>query len=960
MADAPLGTVVRHLRKLVVAQAVQGLTDRELLLRFVADREEAAFAALVQRHAALVWGVCRNVLRHDQDADDALQATFVVLARRAASIRKAEALASWLHGVAWRTAQLARRSAAIRRAHERRGATMPRATGQAEMDVRELQAILDEEVQRLPEKYRAPFVLCCLEGRTRAEAARELGCREGTVWSRLAKARQRLRQRLTRRGVALSAVLCLSALAAEAGEAAVPAALLGAAVRAGLLGAAGRGAVSAPVADLVEAVTRTLPAGKGKVATALLLAAGVVLAGVAALGHPALAQRPGQGTPTTEPSQAAGPAEPPRAEPRRDEESGFLLAGRVEDADGRPVAGGPVALLAAPFYGTDGRPVEHRLLALTQADEHGRFRIAMPAPVQDFASLVVLAGGKGHGTRWQPLDDPYRLRQEVAVKLSRKPARRVISGRVVNVQGLPVPGVDVSLGTGYPAAFVERLGDWPQPVLTDDQGRFRLPGVSRDTVETVVFEHERYAGHDEEAPASAEEVSCTLTPARVIEGRVLYGDTGKPVANAVLGSTSAPMNAAELGRVCVDRPEGPVTTFECVPVRSTGVRTDAQGRFRLVNYADFMAFPPTGEPYLAPHQRVDWPSAVVRREVEVRLERGVLVQGSVRVAGSGRPVARAQLGYIQSGRNNPLYRRDYTDSADFAVEGSALRHRSAADGSFQFVIPPGKGYLLARGPSADYLHVETTLWALGQALMNPAYRRYPDAVVALDTNPGAGPQELTVELRRGITVRGRLLGPDDRPIHKARLVCRWYLPVEYHLFYQHGLEVRDGRFELPGCDPKIPRPAYVYDEESSSGATVPLGGAEMAGGPVTIRLQPCGSARMRFLDGNGRPLAGYRPYLELVLPLLDPARKQPVPSNEHLALLNNRLEGFLPWGKHYAQGGLATEATNARGEITLPDLIPGASYRISSQHGWTFTVTTFTAEAGKTLDLGDLTDKPPG
>jgi RNA polymerase sigma factor (sigma-70 family) len=922
MASTQPGTVLRHLRNLVVAQAAEEWTDRQLLDRFLTHRDEAAFAALVQRHARLVWGVCRHVLRHDHDAEDALQATFLVLARQGASIRKADAIASFLHGVAWRTAMMARRSAARRRTHERQGCTMPRVTG-PEADGRELQAILDEEVQRLPEKYRAPFVLCCLEGKSRAEAARELAWKEGTVWSRLSQARKRLRQRLTRRGMTLSAVLCLSALAADAVEGAVPAGLLTATVQAAVLGAGNGGAVSAAVAALVKGVSRTLSASKGRVAMAFVLAAGVLLMGIAALHYPVLAQLPGQELPKPEPPQAGTPADS-----NRDERLAFLLTGRVEDADGRPVAGGPVVLIAAPFHATDGRSEVPYVLALTQADEHGRFRIHRPPPVQDFFALEVLASAAGQGIYHQGLADPYAWRQEVIVKLPRQMPRREVQGRVVDVQGLPVGGATVSLGTGYPPEFVERLGDWPRPVRTDDQGRFRLAGVPSATAETVVVRHERYAPQDEKVPAGAEKVSCVLSPARIIEGRVLDGDTGKPVAGAVVGPS--------------------------------GIRTDAQGRFRVVNVAEFMVVPPAGTPYLAAHETVDWPNGVVKHEVEVKLERGVLIRGTVRETGSGRPVAGARVGYIQSYRENPLYRLTDPDTGHFAVEGSALRHRSATDGSFQFAVPPGKGYLLVRGPTADYLHVETTLWGLGQAMMNPAYRRYPDAVAALDAKPGAEPREVTVELRRGITVRGRLLGPDGKPVRRARLLCRWYLPVEYNHFYQHALEIRDGRFELPGCDPENPAPAYLFDEDTDSGATVPLGGRDMADGPVTIRLQPCGAARMRFLDSKGQPVMGYRPYLELVPPLLDPAKKQPIPSHPHLAMLHSRPEGFLPWGKHYEPRQLATEGTNARGEITLPALIPGAPYRMSSQHDWGVVVKSFTAPAaGQTVDLGDLTDQPP-
>jgi RNA polymerase sigma factor (sigma-70 family) len=263
MAALDLEPVLTCVRRLSGAE----LTDAQLLSRFTAQREEEAFGVLLERHGRLVWSVCRRVLPHAQDAEDAFQATFLVLARQAGGVRNGAALASWLHGVALRIAHKARCRAAAQAVRTPPAAPKATTSPEAEAALHELQAILHEEVRRLPEKLRAPFVLCCLEGRSKPEAARELGWKEGTVSGRLAQARQTLRERLARRGLEPT-VIDGPATGAVPGEL----------VRSALAGAV-QGRVAATVAALADGAGSAAAGGKLKALVALLTMLALPLGG---------------------------------------------------------------------------------------------------------------------------------------------------------------------------------------------------------------------------------------------------------------------------------------------------------------------------------------------------------------------------------------------------------------------------------------------------------------------------------------------------------------------------------------------------------------------------------------------------------------------------------------------------------------------------------------------------------
>jgi RNA polymerase sigma factor (sigma-70 family) len=276
MASSQMNGVLRHLRRAALRLDGGGQTDGQLLERFLTGREEAAFEALVRRHGPMVLGVCRRVLDHAHDAEDAFQATFLAFARKAASIVTRDSVGNWLYGVAYRTAQKARAANARRRVKEKQ---MAKPEALVEDVWRDLRPLLDLELKRLPEKYREPIILCDLEGQTRREAARRLGWPEGTLSGRLARARVMLAKRLARHGLTLSGGAVALVLSQNAASAGLPAPLVSSTVQAATMVAAGHaaaGAVSARVAVLTEGVLKAMLMTKVKIATAVVLTVGLL------------------------------------------------------------------------------------------------------------------------------------------------------------------------------------------------------------------------------------------------------------------------------------------------------------------------------------------------------------------------------------------------------------------------------------------------------------------------------------------------------------------------------------------------------------------------------------------------------------------------------------------------------------------------------------------------------------
>jgi RNA polymerase sigma factor (sigma-70 family) len=344
MRDRLLPGVLDHLCR-VVAQGQGGdLTDAQLLEAFVERREEAAFELLVWRHAALVLGVCRRLLHDRHEAEDAFQATFLVFVRKAGSIGKRDSVGSWLYKVAFRIAQRARIQASRRACADLPDEELPGREPADDLLWRDLRPVLDEEVNRLPEKYRRPFVLCYLEGHSNEQAARQLGCPQGTVLSRLSRGRERLRAQLARRGIAVSGSV-LTALLIEKASAAVMPALVSMTCKAAIpfaAGTAAAGLVSARAAAWTEGVLKAMLLTKLKFAGALVLVLALVTTGAGLLPSLLAGSRPAaQGErdkiqPEGRPERPGG-REAPRAEVRGvvksvDADKGTLT---VSTGDGR-------------------------------------------------------------------------------------------------------------------------------------------------------------------------------------------------------------------------------------------------------------------------------------------------------------------------------------------------------------------------------------------------------------------------------------------------------------------------------------------------------------------------------------------------------------------------------------------------------------------------------------------------
>ena len=958
MSHVTTGSVVRQLESLFESGSMAGLTDRQLLERYIASgREatgEAAFATLVTRHGPMVLGVCRLLVGDTHHAEDAFQAVFVVLARKARSIRDPDLLGNWLYGVAIRTARCARQTIARRRRREECGTMRRSGIGSCDLEAptappadrpmidREQAEAIHGAVDRLPRSFRLPVVLCYFQGLTLDEAARRLRCPPGTVRSRLARAREKLKISLVRRGVALPAAILGAVLAPRSATASISPLLCDSTTRAAIQFAARHtaagGALSVPAAALAREVLSVIFFQKLKLTAMTLLLVATVATGAGFLTQ-SLASH---GEPKRQPD-APRPrvAARPEDTTQRPAPGRMFVSGRVLDPQGEPVPNATTMVYAAtkqPESGDGGLVEKMKPAAIGQArsDDSGRFQVDAPRTSSArHHKMGAVATAPGYGAGWVEVD-PDADRPVADISLW---PEQVIQGRLFDLIGRPVHGVEVmvqrmgrvipgNLGRQYPYGIEgpsfwwnpgNGLPAWPKSAISDSDGRFTVRGVGRDLRVVLMIDDPRFARQtvpiDADGTSELNAVTLALVPAKIIKGRITDAGTGKPVPHAQLSVLSYD---TALG--------GMVNEFEA----------DAEGRFRanpMPAKADrykVSVTAPEGQPYLGVSKLFDWPKGAVEYPIDLALPRGAVIRGKVTEDGSGKPVAGARVSFGT--------RRTAGDRSG-NLNGRAA---SGPDGSFQIAVQPGPGYLVVLGPSDDYVlrGIDEGMVLEGKPGGRPYYAH---AWIASDVKPNSGGLDVNVMLRPAMTVTGRVVGPDGQPIQDAwmiSLACPSPSPSAWLLWRaQHHGSVKSGRFEVHGLDPDVEVPVYFLDPHRKLGATADFSGKSAAGGPVTIRLQPCGTAQARLVDASGKPVVGDRASYLISMAVTPPY------------LFRHQEATLAEIDKiNYADGPVS----DALGRIVLPALIPGAPYRLSNFKAGTQRYKDFTVKPGEVFDLGDF------
>ncbi len=949
-------TLIRHIRRLATAKGLPQFSDRELLRRFTVERDEAAFATLVKRHGSMVLQVGMRVLQNRHDAEDIFQATFLVLTRKAASLRWHESVGNWLYQAAYRIARKMKVSASRRVLKESRAAERPVIEDQDNLSWREVEVLLDEELQRLPVKYRVPLVFCYLEGATRDEAAQQLGWSLSTLKRRLERGRELLRVRLIRRGLTFSAALFAPMLTQTTAKAALAPELIQATVRTALQLAAGlpvAGLVSGPVAALVEGGLKSMLVTKLKMATAVLLAGGLV-AGAGALARQVLAARDlSVGIPQVEvrnqkvrPS-TTNPTTKPQAAENKDT---IAYGGRVLGPDGRPVAG---AKLYLHMGGIHWQPPG----AQPTTGPDGRFQFTVPKAEFERSWTVVTATAPGHGPGWVivPAGDK---RDDLTLQLVNDDVP--ITGQIVDLEGKPIPDATLRVQR-IDAAEGEDLGPWLEAakgkkelyfqlkkkhlsretialsptVSTDASGRFRLAGIGRDRLVEAQLEGPTIVTQplhiltrrgesiavleDKGNPEYGEPRTFTTyyganfrhvaAPTKPIVGVVRDKDTKKPLAGITVRGYARVIAPGRQDSRGLDM-----------------MRTisDDQGHYRLVGMPKgegykIVAIPSDDQPYVVCPKDVPDRPGLEAVTVDFELKRGIRIEGKISDKVTGKPM-KAYVEYFSVYPNPHL--RDY-EGFDSAMVFRMVSSKD--DGSYRVAGIPGPGllvvwrvndYLLAEERD-DEEGVDETHLKKGQAPYHLLPLANYGALARIDPAKGVESVKRDVTLDPGWTFTGTVLGPDGKP-----LIGAWSVGT---IKGSRGERKKTAEFTVRAFNPH--RPHDIFFQHLEKGLVGVAQPPKENGGSVTVQMTPGAAVKGRLVDANGKP----RPGVEL-----------------ELWFHSKQERSDSPWS------GYSPESikTDSEGRFRIEALLPGYEFRLSDDDRGQLTLAEL--RSGQTKDLRDV------
>jgi RNA polymerase sigma factor (sigma-70 family) len=930
MSSAHVRAVLRHIRQAAAAREDRVATDDELLGRYVARRDEDAFAAILQRHGPMVLGVCRTVLRDLHDAEDAFQAAFLLLARKAASIHRREALSGWLYRVSYNLALRVKSGAERRRAVEQKAVRVPPPDPVFDMSLRSLQTVLFEELNRLPERYRLPLLLCGLEEQTLEGAARQLGWTNGAVKGRLQRGRRLLRARLQRRGLEIPIALGIAGLAVGTASARVPAKLMHAALQ-----TVGAGSVPAEIAVLVQGV-RVSPHSNGpRVALALLLATSVT---VAAFG---MARQRNDGAPQS----------PPAARPAVDANDKVEVRGRVIDPDGKPVVGAKLyiarpsgtATTREATSGTDGRfhfAVTRAGLEKTIADQ--------PAP-------RVMAVADGLGCDWVEFEaGGQELHLRLVVDQPINPRILDLNGRPVAGARLTVKGVSAAEGEDLDKYFaLVRKGagrhfakEWNGPIpgrpavlTTDADGRFHLSGVGRERVVNLIVE----------GPAIATSVLDVMTR-KVPSIKHLQGWTYGAAADYV-AAASRPIRGVvrdkESGKPLVGVTVGSIRGGFC------NTLTDADGRYEILGFGKASTYhlelKAADGLHFGRSVNVNDTTGLAPLTCDIELVKGLTVLGRVTEKATGKPVANARVDY------HPLAPNRYTAKMPGAWSPRS-ETKTGPDGTYVLTVLPGPGVIGVMGPAApdEIMPDESYMLALVTREECKAFfrttifesvftinERQAEDFLTTDSGdqsygaicqssynallllaPGERDTDLVkdVVLERPRMLKCRVIGPDGQPLTGVTV---------YGLHpYTGGETLKCAEFTVPCVNPRRQNRQLVFQQAAKKLGYFIKELRTDTTEPLTVKLEPCGSASGRMVDRDtGQPKSGL-----------------------WILICGNGANGL---------GDGEGMVTDKDGRFRFEGLVPGQDYRVIQPPIGFYSLASVTAESGKDKDLGDVKTRPP-